>query len=263
VTYFGITVVGEAARLVIILATHNPSRPLRTSYVEHSMSEEAEPELDSCIEALKNDESLLDIATSEQELIEAEFLRFFEEITEKFRLSLEDMNQQHTSEVCSLDSESTPVDVQQLLLADIRSWEKQTFQRISVFLDGRFTKFRRSFQAYKKATLDKLFIARQSIVQYKKSIEISSQVSAQIQMRLRIEESEAKQAAQIADLLSSSARYQSAYEMASSKGTALEMERMAFLENISRLEGRLKASEDRADRVSRLPWSLQVIFILL
>jgi hypothetical protein len=243
------TVVGDAARLVsMMLVADGPNATTVTQAM--SEAEGVEPDLDSCIEALKNDESLFDIATSEQELIETEFLRFFEEITEKFRSTMDEMNQ-HTSDVCSLDSDATPMDAPQLFLADIQSFEQQTFQRISMFLDGRFTKFRRSFQAYKKTTLDKLFLARESIVQYKKTIDISSQVSAQIHLRLKIEESEAEQAARIADLTTSCVRFQSAYEMASSKFTVLEMEKVSLLENISRLESRLNAAEDRAIRVSQ------------
>lgn len=206
-----------------------------------------EPLLDSYIIDITNDESL-DISTSEQELIEKEFLYYFQSIKEKFQLAIDDI-QHSTTDTYSIDSEATPIDVPQSVLAEIKSFEEKAFIEISTFLDARFTKFRRSFQAFKKKTLDKLFKARQSIAQHKKSVERSIQQSAEISMKKKIEQIEQSQAKQIDDLSSSLSRYKSAYEMTSNKGEALELERIELLEKISRLETRTTAAEDRASRV--------------
>lgn len=209
-----------------------------------------EPLLDSYINDLNNDNSL-DISTSEQELIEKEFLLYFNNIKERFQSAIDEIQQQQSNnDNYSIDSDVTPVDIPQLVINEIKLFEQKAFLEISSFLDGRFTKFRRSFQAYKKKTLDKLFKARQSIVEYKKAIEISIQQSAEISIRKKLEQIELSQANHIADLTSSLSRYKSAYEMSSSKCSTLELERVELLEKITRLETRVTAAEDRASRVS-------------
>jgi hypothetical protein len=219
-------------------------------------TEALDPVLDSCIQELNNDEELSDIATSEQELIEQEFLRYFQIIRERFHAGIDEIQSackemSTVAEVCSLDSESSPIDVTQAVLQDLQVYEEKIFKEISVYLDGRFTKFRRSFQNYKKKTLEKLFQARSSIIEFKKVISLSSQRSAQASLDRMIEESEAQQTARIGELTTDLTRYRSAYEMASSKGTTLEMEKVELLENISRLEVRLSAAEERSNRANR------------
>lgn len=208
-----------------------------------------EPLLDSYIADLTNDDSL-DISTSEQELIEKEFLDYFENIKERFQLAIEEIQlNANNSDIYSIDSDTTPIDIPQLVLNEIKLYEQNTFQEISNFLDGRFTKFRRSFQAYKKKTIDRLFQARQSITIYKKALEISIQHSAEISIKKKLEDIELSQANQIAELTSNLSRYKSAYEMSSNKGTALELEKVELLDKMSRLEIRVNAAEDRASRV--------------
>ena len=206
-----------------------------------------EPLLDSFIVDLTNDESI-DISTSEQEIIEQEFIHYFQTIKERFQAAIEDI-QQSTSDGYSIDSEATPIDIPQLVISEIVIFEEKAFKEISNYLDVKFTKFRRSFQAYKKKTIDKLFRARQSINEYKKAIELSIKQSAEINTRNKIEQIEISQSALISDLTSSLSRYKSAYEMSSNKGTTLELEKVELLEKISRLETRAIAAEDRASRV--------------
>jgi hypothetical protein len=224
----------------------------------YSISTEAlDPVLDSCIQELDNDEELSDIATSEQELIEQEFLRYFQIIRERFQAGIEEIQSASNkdllaaAEVCSLDSESTPIDVAQAVLQDLQIYEERIFKEISDYLDARFTKFRRSFQNYKKNTLEKLFQARQSILEFKRVVDLSSQRSAQVSLQRMIDESETKQTARIDQLTTDLTRYRSAYEMASSKGTTLEMEKVDLLDKVSRLETRLSAAEERSNRANR------------
>lgn len=222
-------------------------------------TEAIDPILDSCIAELNNDEELSEIAISEQELIEKEFLKYFQMIRERFQAGIEEIQKDRedhlivtvAAEICSIDSESTPIDVTLSVLQDLKAYEERIFREISDYLDARFTKFRRSFQNYKKNTLEKLFQARRSIIEFKRVINLFSQRSAQASLQRMIDESEAKQTARIDELTADLTRYRSAYEMASSKGTFLEMEKADLLDKVSRLEMRLSAAEERANRANR------------
>lgn len=248
-------------------------------------NDEIDPLIVSTLQDIQSQDYLTDLMISEQELIETEFTNYLQLIYQRLSNGLDDLQQHylsqhpppssssshhptpshpndhhpppsshHHEDNLSVDSDSSLQPGQELIsliLIDFQQFESKVKSEISQYLDERFTKFRASFHALKKKLIDKLYQTRIALHEYRKVIESSIKMDTKIKMELAIHQTIEQKLLQIQELEVNLTRYRSAYEMASNKGTTLEMEKMELLDKVTRLEVKLDAAEERANRANR------------
>jgi hypothetical protein len=212
------------------------------------MSKDIEPLLDDYIVAISSEE--FDIPICEQELIEKKIFEFLESVLNRVNQGFEDYINQTNAEDATSDHSEETTDIKGALLEELNKMKENEMQEISIFLDSRFTRFRRSYQTYRQKTLNRLCSARQSITEYKRAFETATFKSAENTVRVTISSAESKIDERIQDLQTNYLRFKSAYELTSSRNDHLEKDKVELLEKSTKLESRVGQLEDRASRVS-------------